>query len=226
MLYEPGIRIVKIDPQRNGTVKARLAIDGGCRPGVHALRLRTASGISNLKFFSVGTLPEIREIEPNNDCDKPQKIPLNVTVNGVVDYEDVDYFAVDLKKGQRITAEIEGIRLGETFFDPYVAILDARRIRLGVRRRYALLRRTPRPRQSFRPTAPTSSRCGRVLHRIRSLPLSPARGHVSASLGDLSGGRPTGRDARGSLAGRRCRSLVGEDRVAPCCPGRFRPLRA
>ena len=127
MLDEPGIRVVKIDPQKNGTVKARLAIDADCRPGVHALRLRTASGISNLKFFSVGTLPEIHEIEPNSDFDKPQKIPLNVTVNGVVDYEDVDYFAVDMKKGQRITAEIEGIRLGETFFDPYVAILDARR---------------------------------------------------------------------------------------------------
>ena len=131
MLDEPGIRAVKVEPQKDGSVKVRLSIAGDCRPGQHAVRLRTAGGISNLKLFSVGTLPEIREVEPNNDFDKPQKIPLNVTVNGVADYEDVDYFAVELKKGQRITAEIEGMRLGETFFDPYVAILDSRRFVLS-----------------------------------------------------------------------------------------------
>ncbi len=58
-------------------------------------------------------------------------MPLNCTINGVVQSEDVDYFAVDVKKGQRITAEIEGLRLGIGFFDPYIAILDARRFELA-----------------------------------------------------------------------------------------------
>src|SRR5207237_7102569 len=63
--------------------------------------------------------------------DKPQKIPLNVTVNGTIDSEDVDYFLVEAKKGQRLTAEIEGMRLGTGFFDPYVAILDSKRFELA-----------------------------------------------------------------------------------------------
>ena len=57
--------------------------------------------------------------------DKPQKINLNVTVTGVIESEQADYYLVECKKGQRLTAEIEGLRLGETMFDPYVAILDS-----------------------------------------------------------------------------------------------------
>ncbi len=131
VLYYPGIRVLKLQPEKDGSVKARLALAPDCRLGPHALRLRTASGISNLIQFSVGCLPEIEEIEPNSTFDKPQKIPLNVTVNGVIENEDVDYFLVEAKKGQRITAEIEGIRLGQAFFDPYVAILDPDRFVLA-----------------------------------------------------------------------------------------------
>ena len=53
-----------------------------------------------------------------------------MTVNGVIQSEDVDYFVVDAKKGQRISAEIEGMRLGVTMFDPYIAILDSKRFEL------------------------------------------------------------------------------------------------
>ncbi len=131
MLYYPGIRVVKLEPQKDGSVKVRLAIAPDCRLGLHAFRVRTATGISNLLQFSVGSLPEIQEIEPNSEFDKPQKIPLNVTVNGVVENEDVDYFVVEAKNGQRIAAEIEGVRLGEAFFDPYLAILDTGRFVLA-----------------------------------------------------------------------------------------------
>jgi hypothetical protein len=131
MFYDAGIRAGRVEPQKDGTAKARLAIAPDCRLGLHALRLRTASGISNLVTFSVGALAEIAEIEPNNDFDKPQKIPLNVTVNGVVENEDVDYYQVEAKKGQRIVAEIEGFRLGETTFDPCVTIYDRRRFVLA-----------------------------------------------------------------------------------------------
>jgi hypothetical protein len=129
-LYEPGIEVKRFEVT-GGKPVARLALAADCRVGYHALRVRTASGISNLVTFSVGTLPEIDEVEPNNDFQHAQKIPLNVTVNGVVENEDVDYFAVEARKGQRLSVEIEGLRLGETFFDPYVAIYDSRRFMLA-----------------------------------------------------------------------------------------------
>ena len=42
-----------------------------------------------------------------------------MTVNGVVENEDVDYFAIEAKKGERITAELEGLR---TRLDMYARV--------------------------------------------------------------------------------------------------------
>src|SRR5262249_32009448 len=76
-------------------------------------------------------LKDVAEAEPNNEFAAPQVIPMNVTVNGVADNEDVDYFVVEAKKGDRISAEVEGIRLGVTLFDPFVAIMAMKRFELA-----------------------------------------------------------------------------------------------
>ncbi len=131
LFYEPGITVTHLESVAANAIKTRLAVAPDCRLGLHQLRVRTATGISNLRTFSVGAMPEIKEAEPNNDFLQPQKIALDTTVNGVVENEDVEYFAVEAKKGERITAEIEGLRLGNFFFDPYVAILDTKRFELA-----------------------------------------------------------------------------------------------
>ena len=131
LFYYPGISVTKVEVVNDTQVRATVKIAADCRLGEHAVRLRTATGTSELRTFYVGALPNIDEKEPNNDFAKPQKIPLNVTVNGVVDTEDVDYFLFEAKKGQRVSAEIEGMRLGTTLFDPYVAILDMKRFELA-----------------------------------------------------------------------------------------------
>lgn len=131
LIYSPGITVAGLTPEGDGAFKARLQIAADCRLGAHAMRVRTATGISNLRTFSVGALAELSEAEPNNDFAQPQPIGLDRCVSGVVENEDVDYFVVEAKQGERITAEIEGIRLGNTFFDPYVAILDEARFELA-----------------------------------------------------------------------------------------------
>ena len=129
--YQPGIETLSLEKVDDKSVKAKLRIAADCPLGLHDLRLRTASGISELRTFSVGAYPETKEVEPNNDFAAPQAISLGMVVNGVADNEDVDYFVVEAKQGQRITAEVEGIRLGITHFDPYVAILNAKRFELS-----------------------------------------------------------------------------------------------
>ncbi|MGI8980351.1 MAG: PPC domain-containing protein [Pirellulaceae bacterium] len=131
LFYSPGISVTSLEAVNDGTVKAKLNVAADCRLGIHAVRVRTLTGVSNLRTFTVGALPEVKEVEPNSAFDKPQAISMNVTMSGVVDAEDVDHFVVDLKKGQRLTAELEGLRLGNTFFDPYVAILNAARFELS-----------------------------------------------------------------------------------------------
>lgn len=125
LFYEPGISVAKLEPVDAAKFKAHLNVAPDCRIGQHAFRVRAATGISNLWMFSVGALETVAEVEPNNEVGKPQEVALERTVAGVALREDVDYYAVNAKQGQRITAEIEGLRLGVTFFDPAIAILKA-----------------------------------------------------------------------------------------------------
>jgi hypothetical protein len=131
VFYSPGLTVAKLEVVNPNQVKATVKIAPDARLGEHALRVRTATGVTELRTLWVGALPVVDEKEPNSDFAAPQKIPLNVTVHGVADNEDVDYYAVEAKKGQRISVEIEGMRLATTFFDPYIAILDAKRFELA-----------------------------------------------------------------------------------------------
>ncbi len=130
LIYEPGIEVKSLAAEGDSSVKVKLAIAADCPVGLYGMRVRTATGISDLKLFSIGAMPDVQEAEPNSEFDAPQQVGMDVTVNGVVENEDVDYYVVDAKAGERITAEIEGLRLGYTFFDPYVAILDDARFEL------------------------------------------------------------------------------------------------
>ena len=139
VLYAPGVTVSKLEVVNNNTVKAKVTIAPDCRLGEHHARVRTLTGVSELRTFYIGALPAVAEAEPNSDFDKPQKVPLNATVTGVIENEDVDYFLVEAKKGDRITAEVEGMRLGATLFDPYVSIMDAKRFDLSASDDSALL---------------------------------------------------------------------------------------
>jgi hypothetical protein len=129
----PGIEVTEVKPIDNSKVEVTLKAAEDLAPGLYPFRLVTATGVANLRLLSVGALPVVAEAEPNSDFESPQKIDMNVTVTGVIKREDEDFFAVDLKKGQRIHCEVEGVRLAyyprnnDGFFDPYLAILDSER---------------------------------------------------------------------------------------------------
>jgi len=135
MCYSPGIQFGKLEAKDNAvTVTAKIAPD--CRLGEHAFRLRCASGVSDLKTIWVGALPVVAEKEPNNEFVSPQAIPPNCTVQGTITSEDVDYFVVEAKKGQRLSVEIEALRLATDMgvgvnFDPFIAVLDSKRFELA-----------------------------------------------------------------------------------------------
>ena len=129
--YRPGITVTKLEVKAANRILVHVKVAPDCRVGEHVAQVRTKSGISEYRTFYVGALPSVSEKEPNSDFKQPQPINLNVTVTGVVQNEDVDYYVVTAKKGQRISAEVEGMRLGTTLFDPYVAILDSKRFELS-----------------------------------------------------------------------------------------------
>ena len=76
-------------------------------PGPVWLRLHNANGASTLRPFVVGTLPELLEIEPNDEIGKSQSIQRSCVVNGKLGRSgDVDCFAIQLAKGQTLVASL------------------------------------------------------------------------------------------------------------------------
>jgi hypothetical protein len=123
--YEPGIRVLNLNLVTNKVVKGLLKVGQECNLGEHHFRLRTATGLSELRTFFVGPYPVIDEKEPNNQRTNAQRIEPNSTVQGVITSEDVDYFEIVANPGQLLSIEAEAIRLGNGVFDPRLLLLDA-----------------------------------------------------------------------------------------------------
>ncbi|MDB6003241.1 MAG: hypothetical protein JWR15_228, partial [Prosthecobacter sp.] len=124
MFFSPGFTQKSVEKVEANKVQLTIGIAADVPPGNHLMRIRTKTGISHARQFFVGIFPNVDEKEPNSDFETPQVIQLNQTVEGVVQNEDVDYYRVSLKKGQRLSVEVDGLRLGYTVFDPFLAIID------------------------------------------------------------------------------------------------------
>ena len=131
LFYEPGLTLSGIQIKDGKLVTAKLAIAADAPPGEHSLRLTSPGGLTELRTFWVGAFPAVQETEPNGSTGPPQRIDLNRTVHGVAGNEDDDCYVVTLQKGQRLSAEVEAMRLGRTMFDASLAIIDARGFELA-----------------------------------------------------------------------------------------------
>lgn len=124
IFFSPGFTQKSVDKVEKNKVQLTVSVAADVPSGNHLIRLRTRSGISHARQVFVAPFPNVSEKEPNSEFEAAQTIEFNQTVEGVVLNEDVDYFKVTAKKGQRISVEADGLRLGYVTFDPYIAILD------------------------------------------------------------------------------------------------------
>jgi len=140
LFYQSGISVTKLEVvgDQNKAVKATISIAADAPLGEHLMRLRCKGGLSYQRSFWVGEYPTVMEArnkertaDLNSNFDSPQEIEINQTIQGVADKEDADYYVLQCRKGQRLSVEVEGMRLGRTLFDPYVAILNSDRFELA-----------------------------------------------------------------------------------------------
>src|SRR5262245_35728590 len=61
MFYTPGFTVAELAPANDNTVKCKITVAPEARLGIHALRLRSESGISNLLTFTVGPFAQVEE---------------------------------------------------------------------------------------------------------------------------------------------------------------------
>lgn len=126
LFHSSGMTATKIEIVSDTTVKVSIKVDSDCRLGEHFMHLRTRHGISDFRSFHIGELPSVAEKEPNDHFDVAQAIPLDVTVDGLIRADDTDFFCLEAEKGQRLSVEIQAMRLGE-FFDPLLELYDSKK---------------------------------------------------------------------------------------------------
>ncbi len=175
LFYRPGIRAVDFQPKSPEDVKVRFEIAPDCPLGEHALRLRTATALSEVVTFWA-------------------------TVEGQIlpgDAVDKDYYRIEVKQGQRISVEVEAVRLGTLHTggdnDVSVRILDANGKELGKAARSAMYVEDP----VLSVVAPgTGSYFVEIMQQLYAPPRSA---YYRAHIGTFS--RPTGIYPAGGQAG-------------------------
>jgi hypothetical protein len=117
---------VRIEPTKEKN-KFRVSVAADTAAGVSWVRLHNEEGASELRPFLIGALPEVIEIEPNEEAAKPQMLSaLPVIVNGRLGKAgDVDCFSVRLRKGEQLVASLEANRTLGSPMDGILQLLSA-----------------------------------------------------------------------------------------------------
>ncbi|HVX15241.1 MAG TPA: PPC domain-containing protein [Pirellulales bacterium] len=152
VFYRPGIRAVNIQPavqvpQRSYAhggrvveeVRCAFEIARDCPIGEHPFRLLTATELTCIATFHVSPFATIDEEEANNSYsnDTPataRAVAANTTVRGQIDggdRGDRDLYRIDATAGQRLSIEVESVRIadqhyGDSEFDLALRVLDDR----------------------------------------------------------------------------------------------------
>lgn len=87
--------------------KFQVVVASDAIPGLTWLRFHDETGVSPLRPFFVGNLPEVSEAEPNEDPARAQLLTAPAIVTGkLAKSGDVDCFSVPVKKGQILVASL------------------------------------------------------------------------------------------------------------------------
>ncbi len=85
LFYSPGVTVTSLTPVDAQHVKVHVQVAKDAKVGQYPIRIRTASGVSELRTFYVTPYPVVAEKEPNNDIAHAQPMQFNTTVGGVIE---------------------------------------------------------------------------------------------------------------------------------------------
>ena len=104
----PGLSVEALADR--GKLKVTAAADA--RLGLTWVRLMGADGASSPRPLFVGSLPEVAEVEPNNNIKERQQLSGPAIVTGKLQKQnDVDFFSIPAQAGQTIVASVIGHEL-------------------------------------------------------------------------------------------------------------------
>ena len=122
----PG-KFTLIPDKKTEATDLKVMVEPGANlgPGFQTIRVCTTRGISNPRVIALDTLPEITEAGNNTSRPLAMEIKPPCVVNGKIDGEITRWYKFAAKKGQVLSFETLGRRLGSNL-DPQVVICDPR----------------------------------------------------------------------------------------------------
>lgn len=132
----PGIMAVakKNDQGAIEANKFTVTIAADCPPGIYEARALSRLGISSSRIFSVGTLPEVVQTQPNTTLATAMTLPVNSVCNATISAKAIDYYSFEAQKGHRYIVHCSSRGI-DSKLDPVVIIADQTGRDLVVERR-------------------------------------------------------------------------------------------
>lgn len=124
LFADPGVEVVDFRATEEDEAVATLRVSEDCPLGEHVFWTIGKGGASEPRVIQVGPHRVLEESEPNDSlADAPRIDPNGATHAGVVEGADVDTYRFDLKRGERLSAEVVAMRLGGAFLDAHLEAL-------------------------------------------------------------------------------------------------------
>jgi hypothetical protein len=125
-----GVQLSLMPGTDDTSRKAMLTVAPDAALGRREVRFADERDASNVRIISIGQVPEVNEVEPNNTPDKVSIQPLPICFNGrLSEGSDRDGFKVRLRKGQVVLIEVEGLRvlanIYESWLKGFLEVTDA-----------------------------------------------------------------------------------------------------
>ena len=143
LFFEPGVEMQSIERPEDGVIEVNLFATPTCRLGEHPFVLSSPRATSEVRTFHIGPFAVAQEQEPNSSLESAQPIAIPATVTGIVEETDEDWFQVELRAGQRLSAEVVAMPLSRYLFDSLLELFDASGQLLQKSDDHPLLRQDP-----------------------------------------------------------------------------------
>ncbi len=123
VFYSPKIRCTAFEVDSDFEMSAKIKTDQDCPIKNQPFRLISKFGFSDLRTIRVTPFPVVAA-ESTGTTRVPNTNGL--TYCGVLESGDIDRYEIELKKGERLSVEVEAVRLGGGLLDTVLKVYDPR----------------------------------------------------------------------------------------------------
>lgn len=127
LFYSQDVTLVRHEVLSENEVRLWFKTAAEAKPGRHYFRILTTDGCSELRALTLTPYPILAEQRGSQeDVQKIERLPQspNVTILGVLEEGDRDRYTATFSKSERVSIEIEAVRLGYVLLDTILTVSD------------------------------------------------------------------------------------------------------